>query len=1422
MSTNVRRNIVAIVLLTAVLIVAGARDSYALFPGAKITNCTKVLDLSGNPITQCFGSCDPNAEPINDANQPINYQKSCPGQNITNQNFTVSITFDPANLTDNTAGVSSSSNNALWNLFFPDNLPQLQTQINNLAPQAFSIGLNQSYTLAAAQLIFSVQSVNGKACVYVNAPRNQNALNNSDSEYDVGSRYPATVSDVQNSMASVPPPAGSTPTQQQNSELKAMPGGVSSSDNCVSAPLPAAALQPPAWGALISPVCTDYTLAAAHWLYPFTSVVVECIADSFLNIFNVNASSSSFFSTIQNSLKSMVRAALALFIIFTGYQLMIGKNLPERADWTKRVIRIALVIYFSIGSGMVTWFPQAWIVSTDLSLMVMEAGLGYPNPASDPVGYTAMQNYQNAITALDNLEDNISTLTAEYNKDLANITNLQSEISSDLSQIATDTANLPTFLNQKDTCNSSQPATGPYQNTQADLNACKAYQAAQAQLTNDQLIQKQLQLRESLVSQLGTSWSPTLLSGDLSQLENVKNPCNSSDAPVSDLWEGTNNYENTTAVINDCSALQAAQKAMNTAYATEQNDLNTMNSAQAALNAASGNVVSQLSAAQAQKLIDDAALAAAAASLTGIPSNITNWYNAPQGNIVTNGGVIPTSAVFGTPALTSGNGWTVSGGFWGNSASEICGANGSLPPAPGNGCSVEMAAATSGFFNTPPNVITQTLTTVPGEQVAFSFYYSPLTSSTSLAQNQVTVNVNGGALLSTVVPTNGNNNPGWVQETFTFTATSNSTTISFSGSNTPSGGVINGAGLIADIDVQRTPADITAATQAYNNAQGGNTAYAAALAQDNADITLIATLTGAAATYNGLVTAYNNAKTNYGNDVTTYNNDQTTYNNDSSTYNTDLNALSTLKSQISQLEQIAQIDKQLSYTDANSGFISNVDNSGNVTCTTTCNNTPFELCNSSGGCTSYSNNPSANISSTDPNLVALIANDQQSVAWELEAYQGQQSLENSALSAIPNLTAQLYGTYNANTIPLAPSTFSYSCTGTNPPRYTGNTGLGGLEEQLALAEDSRDNINCQLKVLNSELGPDETTVTTEYNNYIAVKASDPKIAAIGYDYCDFRFNQYPAGKDYDKLWDMVDCKISKYLGIGALSSAPAAPMSLLIVMTSLLSSAYGILIMAFGMTFIVFIVMFIIRVVHIYIMAFISLVMLVFISPIIIPMILFKFTESIFERWLREFIAMLIQPVILFAFLSFALFMFDTVIYGGNKHFDQNSNIILNNGQCDDPNTIACVFSTLTFNQIEPIPIIPKLVITYPNYSGGSDQVVFMGMLQVLLICFIVSALLEQVQTLSTQIAESGSQMGANTMSNVPMANPTQIMGSLGAIGHHAVKGTVKTLWHAPSTVAKSIKLAGSGGASLAKWATGRNTAKRQQILKKDLSKGIN
>jgi hypothetical protein len=130
------------------------------------------------------------------------------------------------------------------------------------------------------------------------------------------------------------------------------------------------------------------------------------------------------------------------------------------------------------------------------------------------------------------------------------------------------------------------------------------------------------------------------------------------------------------------------------------------------------------------------------------------------------------------------------------------------------------------------------------------------------------------------------------------------------------------------------------------------------------------------------------------------------------------------------------------------------------------------------------------------------------------------------------------------------------------------------------------------------------------------------------------------------VWATLDCIIGKLFGFGG-SFAMAA--SIFGMLGSLLGSGtIGIMVFFFALTTLISIFFFALRVVYIFLVSFILTGFLITISPMVMPTILFRSTQHMFDAWLKNLMASMLIPGALFAYLCLIMPLLDYAVTGNN------------------------------------------------------------------------------------------------------------------------------------------------------------------------------
>ena len=136
---------------------------------------------------------------------------------------------------------------------------------------------------------------------------------------------------------------------------------------------------------------------------------------------------------------------------------------------------------------------------------------------------------------------------------------------------------------------------------------------------------------------------------------------------------------------------------------------------------------------------------------------------------------------------------------------------------------------------------------------------------------------------------------------------------------------------------------------------------------------------------------------------------------------------------------------------------------------------------------------------------------------------------------------------------------------------------------------------------------------------------------------------YPEGKKYLAIFDTLDCKLARYLGFGP--EATAAGIAKL-VFAGYFIGPIGIY---FSMCLLIigfFMIALTIRALHIFLSSILGIILMVLISPLLIPTVLFEKTSNLFKGWLKQLISFTLQPMILFAYIAIFVTVVDATMLG--------------------------------------------------------------------------------------------------------------------------------------------------------------------------------
>ncbi|WP_265031560.1 TrbL/VirB6 family protein [Wolbachia endosymbiont (group A) of Tiphia femorata] len=227
---------------------------------------------------------------------------------------------------------------------------------------------------------------------------------------------------------------------------------------------------------------------------------------------------------------------------------------------------------------------------------------------------------------------------------------------------------------------------------------------------------------------------------------------------------------------------------------------------------------------------------------------------------------------------------------------------------------------------------------------------------------------------------------------------------------------------------------------------------------------------------------------------------------------------------------------------------------------------------------------------------------------------------------------------------------------------------------------------------------------------IVLKASSESKGICNYEANDYKYST----RNYSYLapWDRLDCRILFYLGAplegigGKIGTGGVVTLAILLGAAPVLLVAGSIIgiIFAGGQILValvcifmaILLMMVILWLCYVFILSLVALSVIVILSPLFIPMVLFQHTKGYFDGWVKELITYSLYLVILFAFLSFMFIACDK-IYFKNLNFESDKKyedkikasggskkqwFKLKDGECNNnETTLACMMQNYSFKK---------------------------------------------------------------------------------------------------------------------------------------------
>ncbi|WCR57948.1 TrbL/VirB6 family protein [Wolbachia endosymbiont of Ctenocephalides felis wCfeJ] len=258
--------------------------------------------------------------------------------------------------------------------------------------------------------------------------------------------------------------------------------------------------------------------------------------------------------------------------------------------------------------------------------------------------------------------------------------------------------------------------------------------------------------------------------------------------------------------------------------------------------------------------------------------------------------------------------------------------------------------------------------------------------------------------------------------------------------------------------------------------------------------------------------------------------------------------------------------------------------------------------------------------------------------------------------------------------------------------------------------------------------------------------------------CDYKAEKY--GKySYLAPWDRLDCRLLFYLGApldgiaGKIGTGSVGVLAVLLGAAPILLVAGSIIgiIFAGGQILValvcifmaVMMMMVVLWMCYVFILSLVALSVIIILSPLFIPMVLFQHTKGYFDGWLKELITYSLYPVMVFAFLSFMFIACDKIFYRG-LHFEEEPVTVLGKktywfklkeGECaSNPNTLACMLQNYKWEKSVLLGLIDFAYVKFSDSVLGE-------LLKLALILFLFYHFLDILPSMAAELA--GNPRGA-------------------------------------------------------------------------------
>ena len=287
----------------------------------------------------------------------------------------------------------------------------------------------------------------------------------------------------------------------------------------------------------------------------------------------------------------------------------------------------------------------------------------------------------------------------------------------------------------------------------------------------------------------------------------------------------------------------------------------------------------------------------------------------------------------------------------------------------------------------------------------------------------------------------------------------------------------------------------------------------------------------------------------------------------------------------------------------------------------------------------------------------------------------------------------------------------------------------------------------------------ENKITTCYNNCRNEAVLDEN-GNIKYDFsdkydgCYFGDEKYPEGKEYLSIFDSLDCKLSRYYGYGPEADVPGI---LHMVLLSLIWSPLGLLTFICGFAIFVILACIVINILYIFLMSILAINLLIYVSPIIFPTLLFKKYEKIFSNWMDLILSFFLQFMFVAIYAGFLISTLDKMALGSATYTGHDASGRLPSLVCSDTtDSLICALAINPYKGTEPAlgeklykwfglgPMVYVSTALSQNFTGT-----LLSLFEFALISYVLLQFLKKIPELAKDLTNGGTALTGKDVSAV-------------------------------------------------------------------------